>query len=255
MKDILAKANVDVLAQFARSNVLVAFDYDGTLAPIVDDPEEARMRPETREHLTSLNRLYPCVVISGRAQADVLKRIRGAGVLEAIGNHGLEPWRRNEELSACVQEWLVPLREKLAPIQGVKIEDKLFSIAIHFRQSTEQRAAHEAILAAARELEGVRILGGKLVVNLLPQGAPHKGTALMAARERLHCDTAIYVGDDETDEDVFSLEEPGLLGIRVGQVDSSRASFCIREQENIDELLQALISFRPEADGHVRAGA
>jgi hypothetical protein len=64
-----------------------------------------------------------------------------------------------------------------------------------------------------------------------------------------------YVGDDETDEDVFSLEDPGLLGIRVGQVDSSRASFCIRDQGDIDELLQALIAFRPAADGQVRAGA
>ena len=71
----------------------------------------------------------------------------------------------------------------------------------------------------------VRLVGGKHVVNLLPAGAPHKGLALERARARLGCDTAIYVGDDETDEDVFALDQPGrLLAIRVGRKPSSSAA-------------------------------
>ena len=86
----------------------------------------------------------------------------------------------------------------------------------------------------------VRLIGGKQVVNILPAGAPHKGLALERARARLGCDTAVYVGDDETDEDVFALDRPGrLLGIRVGRKRSSSAASYVRAQAEIDRLLRA----------------
>ena len=68
-------------------------------------------------------------------------------------------------------------------------------------------------------------------------------------RERLRCDTAIYVGDDETDEDVFALDQPGrLLSIRVGAKQASAASYCVRGQAEVDGLLRALINLRRGAD-------
>jgi trehalose 6-phosphate phosphatase len=91
-------------------------------------------------------------------------------------------------------------------------------------------------------------MGGKLVVNLVPRGAPHKGMALERLRESLHCDTALYVGDDQTDEDVFALDDPGrLLTIRVGEKTTSRASFFLRDQACIDVLLERLLSLRQAA--------
>jgi trehalose 6-phosphate phosphatase len=90
-------------------------------------------------------------------------------------------------------------------------------------------------------MKGVRLVGGKLVVNLLPAGAPHKGLALEAARERFGCDTALYVGDDETDEDVFALDQPGrLLAIRVGRRRGSAAGYYLRNQREIDRVLRVL---------------
>jgi trehalose 6-phosphate phosphatase len=245
MTDILTQSNLEVVARFARSNVLLALDYDGTLAPIVDEPKEARMRPDTQELLERAARLYPCVVISGRAQSDVLKRVRGIKVSEVIGNHGLEPWRRNEQFAQRVQSWLPALQSELGSIEGVRIEDKVFSLAIHYRHSRDRALARDRILQAVAGLEGVRVMGGKEAVHLLPQGAPHKGHALEAARERWHRETAIYVGDDETDEDVFALDDPErLLAIRVGESPSSRAAFFLREQEDIDALLDLLIKLR-----------
>lgn len=253
MKDILARANLDVLAQFACSNVLLAFDFDGTLAPIVAEPDAAKLRARTRELLERTSRLYPTVVISGRSQADALRRLRGVPVREVIGNHGLEPWRRTAGFASRVQGWIPVLTGALAPLQGVQLEDKLFSLAIHFRQSRERRRAREAIITAAAGLQGARVIGGKLVVNLVPEGAPHKGIALGAARARASCDTAVYVGDDVTDEDVFSLDEPGrLLTIRVGQHRSSRAQFFIENQPAMDELLSRLNELCPSA--HRRSG-
>jgi trehalose 6-phosphate phosphatase len=88
---------------------------------------------------------------------------------------------------------------------------------------------------------------GKLVVNLLPDGAPHKGIALEELRAREGADTAVFVGDDVTDEDVFELDRPGkLLGIRVGQSRSSAAPFYIRNQLEVDALLERLVACRAE---------
>jgi trehalose 6-phosphate phosphatase len=141
------------------------------------------------------------------------------------------------------------LGERLSELRGVKIEDKGFSIAIHYRQSREKKLARRAILEAVSALGEIRLIGGDQVINILPQGAPHKGMALERERVLLKCDTAIYVGDDETDEDVFALDQPGqLLTIRVGQRRSSAAAYYIESQRRIDDLLRVLLKFRQEAD-------
>ena len=249
MKNILSQANREVLEQFVWSNVLLAFDYDGTLAPIVTDPERATMRQATRELLGELTQHYPVIVISGRAQPDALARLRGVGVHEVVGNHGMEPWHASGRHSAEVQRWRPVLEACIASLRGVTIEDKTFSVAIHYRQSREKKKARAEILKAAAALGDVRVIGGKQVVNILPKDAPHKGIALERERERLHCDTAIYVGDDETDEDVFSLDQPGrLLTVRVGAKRTSAASYCIPDQLAMDELLRALLDLRLESE-------
>lgn len=249
MKNVLSRANLEVLRQYAWSKVLLAFDYDGTLAPIVSRPDRAAMRATTRRLLAGLTRLYPCVVISGRARRDVAGRLQGVGVQGVVGNHGLEPWHSTDRLKEEVRRWQPLLRERLAGLRGVKIEDKGLSVAVHYRQSREQRLARGAILAAARALGEVRLIGGKQVVNILPDGVPHKGGALERERARLGCDTAIYVGDDDTDEDVFVLDQPGrLLAIRVGRESASAAAYFIPGQRDMDELLRVLLHLRQAAD-------
>jgi trehalose 6-phosphate phosphatase len=127
------------------------------------------------------------------------------------------------------------------------IEDKEFSVAIHYRHALRRDAARRAILAVARSLDDMRIIGGKLVVNLVVPEAAHKGFAL--ERERVHfgCDTAIYVGDDQTDEDVFQIDRPWrLLSIRVGRDRTSAATHYIRSQLEIDRLLGTLVALRTD---------
>jgi trehalose 6-phosphate phosphatase len=245
MNNILSRSGLEVLKQFAWSNGLLAFDYDGTLAPIVPDPERAAMRKSTRELLDELTRLYPVIVVSGRAQADVRKRLKGVPVREVVGNHGLEPWHAAGRFAERVQRWKSFLQEKLRSFKGVAIEDKNFSLAIHYRHCREKKRAKAEILKAVSQLKDIRIIGGKCVVNLLPSQAPHKGLALVRQRKQLQCDTAIFVGDDETDEDVFALDQPGrLLGIRVGPRPGSLADYCLNSQTDIDDLLYRLIELR-----------
>lgn len=246
MRDILAPSNRDVLEQFAGSRTLLAFDFDGTLAPIVADPGRAAMRPSTRRLLRQVARACPCVVISGRSRADVGRRLRGVELAGVVGNHGIEPSRAPVASRRGVRVWVAHLEERLGAIQGVVIEDKGLSLAVHYRRARNRKRAHARILAAAGRLGKARLLGGKQVLNILPAGAPHKGLALERERIRLGCDTAVYVGDDETDEDVFTLAQPGrLLAIRVGRKRASAAAYYIHTQTEIDGLLRSLLAFGP----------
>jgi trehalose 6-phosphate phosphatase len=251
MRNILIGAHRQILKEFVSSNVLVALDYDGTLAPIVSDPELARMRKRTVDLLRKLSDLYQVIVISGRAQPDALRRLRGTGVFEVVGNHGIEPWHAARRHIDQVKRWLPDVSAWLTSMPGVVVEDKIYSLAIHYRRSREKLRARTAIMDLAAKLGHARVVGGKQVVNILPEGAPHKGIALERERGRLQCDTAIYVGDDETDEDVFALDQPGrLLTVRVGRKKSSAAQYYIPDQRSMDELLRTLVEFRraPQAD-------
>ena len=254
MRNILAGAHREALERFFGPNVLVAFDFDGTLAPLVPDPAHATMRRRTHDLLRELARLCRVVVISGRARADAAEKLRGIGVVEVLGNHGIEPWHAAHWQFAEVRRWLPLLEERASSLPGVTIEDKNFSVAIHYRRSPEKRRARAAILKTAATLGEVRAVGGKQVVNLLPSGAPHKGTALERERDRAGCDRAIYVGDDETDEDVFALDQPErLLTVRVGSKRGSAAAYCIPGQRAIDEFLRLLIDLRLRAEPRGRA--
>jgi trehalose 6-phosphate phosphatase len=245
MRDILAGKYRALIEPFAWSRTLLALDFDGTLAPIVNRPEAAQMRAATRSLLTRASALYPCVVISGRAFPDVEKRVQGLGLRSVVGNHGLEPWKATRRIHRRVREWRPLFEAALGDEPGVVIEDKNYSIAVHFRRSRAKKRVKAIVESVASGLEKVRVIPGIEVVNVVPADAPHKGIALERERFRLHCDTAIYVGDDETDEDVFALDQPGrLLTIRVGKKETSRADFYIRSQTDIDALLRLLVRLR-----------
>lgn len=258
MKDILGRHNVPVLADFACSSVLLAFDYDGTLAPIASTPARARMRRATRRLLSQVARRYPCVVISGRTHADLMTRLGGVPLWQIFGNHGLEPWAPPEGATRSVRTWVRHLRAALDVYPGVVIEDKKYSATIHYRSARAKADVRRAIARAVATLDNVRVVGGTQAVNLLPSAGADKGIALQRARRVLACETAIYVGDDDTDEDAFGSAPPvQLLGIRVGRARRSRARYRLRTQEDIDRLLQTLLTFRARTlrpDALVRPG-
>ena len=248
MQYVLSSRNRQVLKKFALSNTLVAFDFDGTLAPIVRNRHRAAIRKTTRNFLAKLTPLYPCVVISGRARNDVGRRLRGIGIKEIVGNHGIEPWRANPAMEKAVRRWLPLLKDKLREFPGVEIENKRFSVAVHYRHELRKQEARVAIAAAARGLGTVRLVGGKQVVNILPGGAPHKGLALQRELVRMRCSEAIYIGDDVTDEDVFTLPDHGrLLTIRVELNRNSLAKYYIRDQNEIDVVIERLVELRSSA--------
>jgi trehalose 6-phosphate phosphatase len=233
-----------VLERIAGSDALVAFDFDGTLAPIVDEPPLAAMRPATRHLLAEAARLYPCAVVSGRPEEDVLRLLDGVTVWYVIGNRALQPPQEAERRRTQVAKWLPLLSQSLAHAPGVVIEDKSVSLALHYRKAPERERARAAIIDAVKLLEDApRMIDGNNVVNLLPANGPNKGTAIRGVREQIGCASVLYVGDDRSDEDVFELS--GVVGVRIGEAGDSRAGWFLRGQADVDELLERLIALRP----------
>lgn len=243
--DILAARHLTALRTFARTHVLLAFDYDGTLSPIAPTPERARLPATTRRLLVRIARKYPLVVISGRALADISERVADIGVRHVFGNHGLEWSGGPSRPRAQVHRWVRPLTERLSGQPGVVIEDKAHSVSVHYRSAPNQEQALRVIMPIVRTLPEVRIICGAAAVNLLPKDGANKGVALRRAVEISACDTAIYVGDDDTDEDAFGALKPEkLLSVRIGRSHASRARYHLDAQESIDLLLHALIDAR-----------
>ncbi|HEY0465129.1 MAG TPA: trehalose-phosphatase [Polyangiaceae bacterium] len=246
MRRLFARQNLELLAQLAWSNVLLAFDYDGTLAPIVADRELARMRSKTAQLFHKVCELYPCAVISGRSKLDVGLRLGDAGVKYMVGNHGLEPGRDLSEFAAEIALVRPQLELALGRCQGVELEDKTYSLALHYRKSRQKRRARATIREAVLALPlAMRVVPGKLVVNVVPERAANKGDALLELRQQEAANTAFYVGDDLTDEDVFSLDQPGrLFTVRVGRSKISAAKYFLRDQREMDALLAKLVELR-----------
>ena len=245
MRYILSPRNRSVLKEFASGKVLLALDFDGVLAPIVSDPDRSAIPPSTRKLLQRLTSRYPCIIVSGRGRDDVRRRVRGIGFQEVIGNHGIEPWASSRALARRVARWVPVLKLRLERFRGIVLENKQFSVSVHYRRERNKKEALKAIIETARTLPGASLVGGKQVVNVVPRGAPDKGLAVERERRKRHCDKVVYVGDDETDENVFALGRSGrFLTIRVGAKRSSLARFYIRNQQEVDRLLQRFIELR-----------
>lgn len=246
MRWLLARRHGERLAHVARSRALLAFDFDGTLAPIVATPSRARMRGRTERLLAQLCLRYPCAIISGRARADVASRVGAAAVAHVVGNHGLEPGPRLDRSARAMARARAALEVALAGVPGVDIEDKRFTLAVHYRRARHPSAARATIARAVTALrEPVRVVPGKRVVNVVPLGAPTKGDAVQRLRRATRAATVLYVGDDATDEDVFRLDEPGrLVTVRVGRSAASSAGYFLRNQGEVDALLSQLVALR-----------
>ena len=250
MKNILSLENQAVLDEVARGDALVAFDFDGTLAPLVEERACAALRPSTRSLLRVVSLLYPCAVISGRARGDLLRRIEGIPLLAVVGNHGAEAGYGPVDRTArnTVARWESTLAPAVRAIPGVEVEQKGFSLAIHYRGARGRSAVRRTALAAALQVEGARAVAGRCVVNVVPARAQDKGTALSLVLERAGVKRAVYVGDDTSDEAAFRNERVAV-GIRVGRTHRSAAGYYIPGQQEVEALLRALVRARRAADG------
>jgi trehalose 6-phosphate phosphatase len=245
--DILSPRGRPALERLAASRALLAFDYDGVLAPVVPQLGGSPMSASTRRLLRAVAARWPSAVISGRGYAHLRHLTRGT-VQIAVGNHGYELGRLrpvSQAVRARLRRWRLQMEETLAAFPGVEVEDKRSTLSVHYGL-VPGAAVERAVLAAAAELKGVRLVRGKRLVNVIPAGFPHKGDAVLALLRKLRLDTALFVGDDVTDEDAFAIGLPRVLGVRVGP-GRSAAPWRLEGQDQVEALLEILAGLRPPA--------
>jgi trehalose 6-phosphate phosphatase len=233
---------VACLAAVLASDPLLAFDIDGTLAPIVERPDDARLPDDVQQGLAQLAQRSTIAVITGRSVADA-RRMLSFEPSYLIGNHGAEGLpgfdERSRDFAGLVRGW----KEALIHCDGllrtrVTVEDKRLSLSLHYRTATDQEAAKAAIKTCVDALAPrPRLIAGKAVLNLLPAKAPDKGDALRALIEHTGCSNVLYVGDDDTDERVFGLHLPSVLTLRVEPAENSAATLFVRDQREVSTLV------------------
>lgn len=237
-------AAIDALLQ---QRPLLAFDFDGTLAPIVARPADARPLPALVERLALLAQRLPVAVISGRSLADLRPRL-GFAPTYAVGSHGADDAHDPAGTAARVlalDTLRAQLRAQSAELQaaGVLVEDKGASIALHHRLAPSRARAEAAIAALlAHGGEGLSVFGGKRVVNVVAAGSPDKAAALLALVTRAGAGAALFAGDDVNDEPVFEAAPPHWLTLRVGRpTERTAAQWRVDGPSGLASLLQRLI--------------
>jgi trehalose 6-phosphate phosphatase len=222
------------VAAFVARAPLFTFDIDGTLAPIAARPGDARIPDALQDALVELARRARVAVLTGRGRDDA-RRMLAFEPAYLLGNHGIEGLPGSEPtlhaLARTSAQWRAALERSREPSlaeAGILLEDKRYSLSLHYRNAPDQVTAQRVIAARAATLAPPpKQIMGKCVVNLLPPGAPTKGDALRALLHALPSGCALYAGDDDTDEHVFDLPRKLLLGIRVGQSQETRAPLYV----------------------------
>ena len=260
MDYLLAEKGISDLRALLKGRALYAFDFDGTLAKIVREHHAAKLSRPIRLWLEELAKRAPTAIISGRSVEDLRSRV-GTVVPHLIGNHGSEGAHTAEEEMRHVREtcssWLQLIHDRFQDEltrRGVVVEHKSYSLSFHYRTVDQREEARALISRIVAELSPPpRIVLGKSVVNVMPPTASHKGTALLEYMRRLDCNTALYVGDDETDEDVFALRDARVLTVRVGKKNGSSARYFLKRQAEITEVLRLLVEVGDQ-DIHIWSG-
>ena len=248
MRHLLGAEGRAALSDFGK-DALFAFDFDGTLAPICSDPAAVMLIGPVLEQFRALCVAAPVGLITGRSVVDVWPRL-GTVPTWIIGNHGAEGIPGDDpavlafQAAACAtwrhqllsdQRW--PQRE-----EGIWLEDKIYSLCLHYRNTSNPDSAHAALLPLLTQLlPAPHWIPGKCTINLLAPGARDKYGALSQLAQISDASDVFYIGDDMTDETVFRQAPPHWVTVRVGPAPETSARFVLPEQRDILACLRMLI--------------
>lgn len=240
------------LFELCRTPVLlVASDFDGTLSLIAEEPSLAKPNREATAALHALTAMPQThvAVISGRSLRDLASVSGFSDEVQLVGSHGsefdadfihgLDP--ATVELRDRVRE---DLRSIAATERGFFVEEKPASVAFHFRLADEQAAARalETIALGPACDPRVHVKRGKRVIELSVVPTD-KGKALLSIRHRVGATAAIFIGDDESDEDAFATLCGPDVGVKVGD-GSSKAQYRVTDTSDAARVLAKLVQLR-----------
>jgi trehalose-phosphatase len=245
-------------ARLAGRPLLLLLDVDGTLAPIAPHPTLAHVPDSTRRLIAALTATpgVTVVLVSGRAAPDA-KRLVGVERVWTVGNHGAEIIAPNGDVTVDAEvsryaesmtQTAQTLEPLLARIPGVIVENKTWTLSVHYR------AADERVVPRLRDMvngvaaqHGLKVTEGKMVLEIRPPVRVDKGTAV----ERIARDlgafssdaSVLFAGDDITDEDAFRFlrqNHPRAVTIHIGESVDTAAEFTLPATEQLRALLERL---------------
>ncbi len=232
--------------------LLVASDYDGTLAPIVSDPKRAFPQRET---MVALKRIASMpnthvVLISGRSLRDLSALTGSPESIRLVGSHGSEfDLGFSEQIDPAAAELLKRAVAEVEEIaerdEGAHSEVKPASVAFHYRNVRDESVAktlEQAVLNGPATHEGIFLRRGKMVLELAVVPTD-KGHALERIRGELGASAVVYLGDDVTDEDAFRTLRGPDVGIKVGEGESAAAT-RLADPEAVSRYLAAIAERR-----------
>ncbi len=253
MTDPMDPALRAALGRLARvPQLLVICDYDGTLAPIVDDPTKAGPLPEAVAAVRSLAKMpqTTVAVVSGRALRDLAALSRLPADIHLVGSHGsefdigfvqpLEPEKL--ELRARM---LAALEDIARDHPGVRLESKPASVALHTRRAATPEvgaAAVNAVRSGPAAWPGITATAGKEVIELSVIST-HKGTAVDILRTQFGASAVLFIGDDVTDENAFGHLRGPDIGIKIGPGET-KARYRVEDPEEGVRALALLLETR-----------
>ena len=183
-------------------------DMDGTISPIVDNPEDAIVTPRNRKLLRQLQEKLSLVsVVSGRSVRSVTARMQIPGVVY-IGNHGLERCVGGQvRYNFDVEKYRPMLESAMRELQaitldGVRVEDKGLTVTLHYRQTEEPQLVRNQLLSRVQEIatqQKLDFFEGRMIFELRPPVNADKGSAFEGLVLEFSLDSALYIGDDTTD--------------------------------------------------------
>jgi trehalose 6-phosphate phosphatase len=240
----------------------VFLDYDGTLTPIVDRPEDALISERMRNAVRGLAKRCPVCVVSGRDRR-VVQELMGVDDLIVAGSHGFDIWspaggeiqrEEGEEFGRLLEGVEARLREELGGIEGALVEPKKSSVAAHYRLVSEDERPRvgqvvEEILA--EHPDELKVTPGKMVYEIQPNIDWDKGKAVLYLLGALDLDrddvVPMYLGDDITDEHAFQALATRGVGVFVGRADdpevagrTTSADYVLHTFEEVERFLHTL---------------
>ncbi|MGI9331925.1 MAG: trehalose-phosphatase [Gammaproteobacteria bacterium] len=243
----------DVLHGLDASRLVVLLDYDGTLTPIVNRPQDACLGEAMRATVQGLAERCPVVLVSGR-DLPALRELAPLQDVIYVADHGLVIAGRGldgvgvddqDKTRQGVAELAAQLEAEFSGVDGVLIERKVFSVAVHYRLVAPSEAAsvRRRVRDIAAKRADMKLLDGKKVKEFVPRLGGDKGSAVQRVLGGLGraVQEAIYIGDDVTDEAAFRALGANARTIVVGELDRpSAARWQLRDVGEVQDFLTAL---------------
>ncbi|MCK5342545.1 MAG: trehalose-phosphatase [Candidatus Heimdallarchaeota archaeon] len=235
---------------FSRQNKPVFFlDYDGTLTPIVDRPELAVISQQMKDTVANTAKKFTTAIVSGRMREDV-ENLVGIDGLFYVGSHGFDILGGGVSMIQAQAQQTIPvvtdviewLKKEVGSIEGVIIEEKKFSTAVHYRLVADENLEkiEKAVLHVIENHKELHLMRGKMVYEILPNIDWNKGKAVRWIMKALNISwdnsMIVYVGDDTTDE--FAFRAVRGLGIGILVSDKSGPSAAQYQLSTPDEVLK-----------------